>query len=110
MNYLMGLVSVMPNIRKWFFCVQNLLTQISTWILKTVQRVRTAIHTGREGLETQRGKVAVLSSSSHHFEVSRQAHLLFGSFISPLKGASSTSRLFWEECAVPNASAEKSVD
>lgn len=73
MNYLMGLVSVMPNIRKWFFCVQNLLTQISTWILKTVQRVRTAIHTGREGLETQRGKVAVLSSSSHHLEVSRQA-------------------------------------
>lgn len=69
----MGLVSMMPNIRKCFFCVQNLLKQISTWILKTVQRVRTAIHTGSEGLETQKGKVAVLSSSSHHLEVSRQA-------------------------------------
>lgn len=36
-------------------------------------RVRTAIYTGSAGLETQKGKVAVLSSSSHHLEVSRQA-------------------------------------
>lgn len=68
----MGLVSVMPNIHKLFFYMQNLLMQISTWILRTVQRVRTAIHTGSEGLEAQREKVAFSSSSSHHLGVSRQ--------------------------------------
>lgn len=46
--------------------------QISTWILKTVQRVRTAIHTGSAGLEAQREKVAFSGSSSHHLGVTRR--------------------------------------
>lgn len=89
MNYLMSLISVVPSIHKWFYCVQNLLTQISTWFLKTVQRVRTVLHTGSEGVEPQRGNMAFSSPSSHHRAMSRQPQSSFGNFESPLKGASS---------------------